>query len=398
MSSVRVFQEQLLAIIKQGFGPSMPDALQTAFMDIPRHHFVQRYRLAHSAHWHDVHNDNLEQHLAALYQDRPVILDGEDNNVRSTISQPGLVMKMLNMLRVEPGHRIVEIGTASGWNAALLGRLAGNEGRVFTVEIIPELALRARNAIAAIGIDNVTVVEGDGGLGCALGAPYDRVIFTVGAYDIPKIFYSQVAEGGLLLMVLKHRGGGDTLHVFRKQDSCFESIESLPCGFVPLTGEYRMPEMDPITLEEIPYWKLIKDNIVERRPFWWGGQKGSGPHFFTWKTMGFRALLSIVMPDKYEVFAVGDKLNPADMYFGLCDSKAQSVVVIGNDTLTTYGSHAAGTMLRTAIAQWVALGMPGGANFELSAFPVEEHITPGEQQWLTRRRDTQYLWQLQTLE
>src|SRR5688572_33366305 len=101
---------------------------------------------------------------------------------------------MLDLLDVQPGHRVLEIGAASGWNAGMLGHLAGPTGRVTAVEIVPELAAMAERQLAAAGIRNVRVALGDGGGGWAEDAPYDRVIYTTSSPDLPRSIRDQVSD------------------------------------------------------------------------------------------------------------------------------------------------------------------------------------------------------------
>src|SRR5207247_4227997 len=133
--------------------------------------------------------DNLKEHLPTLYSDRPLGLFGEDeNNPISTISQPSLVLRMLDMLQLHRGQTVFELGAGSGWNAALMGHLVGPAGHVYSLEIIPEVAQMAVDTIATLGITNVHIIAADGGEGYAAGAPYDRAIFTAGNCCLPNHF------------------------------------------------------------------------------------------------------------------------------------------------------------------------------------------------------------------
>src|SRR6185436_7698525 len=111
--------------------------------------------------------------------------------------------------QLQPGQRVFELGAGSGWNAALMGRLVGSAGQVYSLEIIPEVAQMARETIEQWEIKNVQILQGDGGDGYSAGAPYDRAIFTAGSYDLPRCFHEQIKVGGLLLIVIKSEGGGD---------------------------------------------------------------------------------------------------------------------------------------------------------------------------------------------
>ncbi len=132
MDSYVVYQQQLLEQARHiYFSTPISEATQQAYTQTPRHRFVRRYREWGNKEWREVTAESLEQHLAMIYADRALIIFGDnDEDVDSTISQPSFVLRMLDMLRAQPGQHVFELGTGSGWNAALLGQLVGSEGRV----------------------------------------------------------------------------------------------------------------------------------------------------------------------------------------------------------------------------------------------------------------------------
>src|SRR4030095_13248356 len=204
MESAEKYQMQLLEQAQAIYYETpLSEATQKAYLATPRHQFVKRYRRWGIKEWSEVNESNLEEHLATLYSDRALVLFGDtDDDVPSSISQPSFVLRMLDMLQLERGQKVFELGAGSGWNAALMGNLVGPEGRVYSTELIPEMARTAAAAMDVLGIKNVNVIEGDGGEGYATGAPYDRAIFTAGAYALPHPFFEQITEGGLFLAVL----------------------------------------------------------------------------------------------------------------------------------------------------------------------------------------------------
>ena len=120
----------------------------------------------------------------------------------STVSQPIAVAMMLEGFDVKPGMRILEIGAGSGYNAALLAYLAGEHGHVVTVDVEDFLVEKARRQLAATGFERVGVVCGDGALGYAPNAPYDRIVATVGLPDIPAAWPEQLSPGGKIVVPL----------------------------------------------------------------------------------------------------------------------------------------------------------------------------------------------------
>jgi protein-L-isoaspartate(D-aspartate) O-methyltransferase len=399
------FQEELLRGIKTKFGKPMPEAIEQAFRSTPRHLFVRHFYQLRQNEWEHtvIDEQNLAVKLPILYQDIPLMLvtDTESNflSAKSSISQPSLVLSMLDRLDIREGDSVLEIGAGSGWNAAMMGRLAGESGRVHSVEILPELIGTAREAISGLGIGNVEIIESDGGDGYAPGAPYDRIMFTVGSYDIPAAFYKQLKDGGVLLMVLKSIGYGDTLYLFKKVGDHLEAVHGSPCAFVGLQGKYELPELNPADIVLLPFWSEIREKVVKRKSFWCGGKSQSNEHFIV-KTMGLRSFLGVIEP-WFRAFEVSreDGNRRRNMFFGVVDMEGGSVATLSQqDKLIAYGSMTALDRLLDDLRLWQELGMPDAACFRLMAYPVEASLQAGVRQWITSRKDSQFLWTLQSEE
>jgi protein-L-isoaspartate(D-aspartate) O-methyltransferase len=148
-----------------------------------------------------------------------------------TISQPYVVAYMTEQLGVKRAHRVLEIGTGSGYQAAILAQLAG---AVFSVERYRTLADRARATLERLGYDNVTVVVGDGLNGLPEHAPYDRIIVTAAAESVPQALVDQLAEGGVLILPLgQHDGAQRIVKLTRKADGVSQQ-DLIWVRFVPL--------------------------------------------------------------------------------------------------------------------------------------------------------------------
>lgn len=155
-----------------------------------------------------------------------------------TISQPSVVARMTALAQVQPSDRVLEVGTGSGFQAAVLAQLARF---VFTVERIPQLAVQARARLAALGLRNVTVHVMDGSLGWKAHAPYDVILLTAAAPRIPQPLLTQLAEGGRLVAPVGSRSSQELMRVTRTGASF--SVESFgPAGFVPLVGKEGFAE------------------------------------------------------------------------------------------------------------------------------------------------------------
>lgn len=155
-----------------------------------------------------------------------------------TISAPHMVAIMTEALRVSRGNKVLEIGTGSGYQAAIIAEIVKPEGHVWTIEIVPELAKFAEDNLRRAGYsDYVTVIIGDGSKGYEDAAPYDRIIVTAAAPKIPEPLISQLREGGRMVIPV-----GNTymqvLKIVEKRGGSLYVEDSVPCVFVPLLGEY----------------------------------------------------------------------------------------------------------------------------------------------------------------
>ncbi len=151
-----------------------------------------------------------------------------------TISQPSMHARYLELLRLTGNEKVLEIGTGSGYQTALLAQLAS---QVFSIERVAPLLERARDAIRQTGARNVSVLVGDGTLGWRDYGPYDAILVTAGAPDIPRPLAEQLAEGGRMLIPL---GGRDEqmLTLVTRRGEALETRDIAPVRFVPLVGTF----------------------------------------------------------------------------------------------------------------------------------------------------------------
>ncbi|MEJ2184508.1 MAG: protein-L-isoaspartate(D-aspartate) O-methyltransferase [Gemmatimonadota bacterium] len=151
-----------------------------------------------------------------------------------TISQPSLQALYLETLQIQPHESVLEIGTGSGYQTALLAELAD---RIYSVERIQDLAVRARATLDALRYSNVAILTGDGTVGWSRYAPYDAVLVAAAAPSIPDALVDQLGEGGRLLIPI---GGKNVqrLMLIRKTTAGIEEHEITTCVFVPLVGRY----------------------------------------------------------------------------------------------------------------------------------------------------------------
>ena len=154
-----------------------------------------------------------------------------------TISQPFVVGMMSQRLSIEPHHKVLEIGTGSGYQTAVLSRLART---VYSLERIDELARTAAALLRSLGCHNVSVKAFDGTYGYPAAAPYDRILVTAGTGDVPEPLLAQLAVGGRLVVPVGPPGG-QRLRVVRRRKTDFAQEEGEAVVFVPLVGKFGRP-------------------------------------------------------------------------------------------------------------------------------------------------------------
>ena len=263
--SIREHQELLLKQTERFLqGEVLSSSIREAFLATPRHQFTPRFPDGRPGLWSDVDESLLLEHLDTLYADQPFcIYRNNQGEVASTISQPSLVIYMLHLLELEPGSSVFELGGGSAWNAALMGRIVGTEGRVFSVEVEAALIENAQRALSNSGLDNVSLIFGDAMLGLSNHGPFDCGIFTASAWDLPTVFFEQIKEGGLLLFILKFSDDFDLLTVLRKTPDAFVSELHFPCRFVPIAGKHAL-EPDNVTSEpECAFHRWLMQKSLE---------------------------------------------------------------------------------------------------------------------------------------
>ncbi|MCD6525025.1 MAG: protein-L-isoaspartate(D-aspartate) O-methyltransferase [Thermococcus sp.] len=190
------------------------ERVKEAFLKLPRYLFVE------------------EKYRKYAHLDEPLPIPAGQ-----TISAPHMVAIMLQLAELKPGMNVLEVGTGSGWNAALMAELV--KGEVYTIERIPELVEFARRNLERAGIKNVHVILGDGSKGFPPKAPYDRIIVTAGAPEVPKPLIEQLKPGGkLIIPVGSYHLWQDLLEVIKMKDGSVKVKNHGGVAFVPLIGEH----------------------------------------------------------------------------------------------------------------------------------------------------------------
>jgi protein-L-isoaspartate(D-aspartate) O-methyltransferase len=206
-------KERREMIERQLLGRDISDKAVLAAMEkVPRHRFVP------------------EAERRFAYTDQPLPIGHEQ-----TISQPYIVAFMTQAIAPKPKQRVLEIGTGSGYQAAVLAEIVGE---VYTIELIPELAAEAKQRLRRLGYKNIHVKSGDGYQGWSAAAPFDAIVVTCGATEVPEPLFKQLKPGGVMVIPVGKSSAVQWLRLITKQaDGTQRSRDLIPVRFVPFRRE-----------------------------------------------------------------------------------------------------------------------------------------------------------------
>jgi protein-L-isoaspartate(D-aspartate) O-methyltransferase len=210
-------------------------------------HRISSERVAAALHTVPRHLFLPEQRPEAAYRDDAIVTKRDEaGQPISSSSQPAIMAIMLDQLDLAPGHRVLEIGAGTGYNAALMSHIVGPSGQVTSVDIDPELVVRAREHLARAGFGQVTVVGADGAGGDPEHAPYDRIIATVGVSDLAPAWLAQAVPRARIVVPLDVRGIQVSAAFERAAPDVpggpWTSRSLAPCGFMRMRGSLAGPE------------------------------------------------------------------------------------------------------------------------------------------------------------
>ncbi len=331
-------------------------AVADAFLAAPRDAFVRSFLVSKPGGWRAVVHDPAAPDrdvLRQVYTDDALVTHvGPDGAATSSTSQPSLVAKMLETLRLAPGMRVLEIGVGTGWNAALLAAIVGPRGTVASVDIQPDVVAEARALLDAAGFGRVAVRCGDGADGWPELAPFDRIVATVGCPDVPEAWAGQLVGGGEVLVPLQH-AGVHPLTLLRRDGDRLTGRVVGSAGFVPLRGSLGGAEP----------WPAVRP----RRP---GSGERSGPplpalhgaaEFETW----WDAAYTVGLLDRRAVLAGRQ----------LALTQGRSAAVAGPDGVRAWGDAALLGDLRSHVERWEGWGRPAMGDW-LSTFQRGSPVNP----------------------
>jgi protein-L-isoaspartate(D-aspartate) O-methyltransferase len=384
-------RERLVAEVLRTSG-IRDERIAAALRDVPRHLFLP--------------------HLPPeeAYLDDAIVTkrDAEGQPISSS-SQPAIMAIMLHQLALAPGLRVLEIGAGTGYNAALISHIVGPSGAVISIDIEPDLVEAARGHLASAGYPDVTVVAADGADGYPPGAPYDRVIATVGVSDLAPAWLSQSGPGARIVVPLDVRGSQLAV-AFGQAGTHWASRSIAPCGFMRMRGSLAGPErtvvLQPGLSIMLPDGLTLADGrevdgaalaaFLDGPPVELAADVRTSSLQVFW---GLGLWLAVGDPRSCGVFeeqdAVAARLARAPLRgrgmlatAGIVDSGGIAVLIADESGpgqlllgVSGFGPHGPqlGTALAAHVQAWDRAGQPGAARLHVDAYPRSSPDQPAPQ-------------------
>ncbi len=278
--------------------------IEGAFLAVPRHLFVPG------------------TDIEAAYNDTFVVTKKQDEVPISSCSQPSITALMLDMLGLQPGQRVLEIGAGTGYAAALMAHIVGDSGQVFTVDLDEDIVEGAREHLASAGVSNVQVICADGGLGWSEDGPYDRIILTVGAARFSPAFIEQLRPGGRMVIPFDLTPFRSELTPFpdeillalERTDNSLQSVLIRPSFFMGLRGAMAVTPVQPLSLNDTSTLSCVTTQTVQSeaareafvRPF---QDEATEVYTSSQELGGLRLWLALRDPRFCELYIKGEQLE-----------------------------------------------------------------------------------------
>ena len=376
------------ALVKQGAISSQ--AVRQAFEKVPRHLFVPRVD------------------IATAYSDQPIFIRWDAGTPISSSTQPRMMAIMIEQLGLEPGSRVLEIGSGTGYNAAILAHIVGESGSVITVDIDQDIVDEAAGNLSNTGYDNVKSICGDGFEGFAADQPYDRIIVTVGAYDVSPHWVDQLKDGGIMVVPLWFKGFSLSV-ALEKRGGELKGLSAALCTFIPVRGigeptEGYFPIGAPpndflkmtIGLErDEPAYRRDLDRLFTQDVRLRETGRSLEGQFHTQNIFSGLYMFLTFNPRIFNVYSSSQSSLFRGFGYGLIDLDSMSAAVLSDgypEGVLVYGNDAAYGQLVELLDQWGRLDHPSIHDLHIRALFSTPKVIP-EGHWIIAKRSA-YTWVL----
>lgn len=333
-------------------------AVEAAFRTVQRHRLIEEASHVGESQRTDLRmdpSDPSEENLALVYSDGVLVTRFADGRPVSSSSQPSLVARMLELLEIRPGMTVLEVGAGTGYNAALLAEVLGDQRGVVSVDIAEDVVAQTRRLLAAAGYPGIDLRCLDGFEGVPERAPFDRIVATVGCPDLSPRWPEQLADGGGMLIPLEHAGSHPLVQVSYDRGALVGRAVDWT-GFMAMRG--AMGQLDPPAFFVGP-----DDAPLEQRATWDGLPPGEAVPGWHSTAAELDFLFFLWLADRR---AAHSPWGPA------LSAGPDGWAAVGDGLLRWCGT--AGPVLlaamRAAYDEWAGLGSPGFRDYEMSFRPL----------------------------
>jgi protein-L-isoaspartate(D-aspartate) O-methyltransferase len=374
-ASVQAFIDNYVRGLEKA-GAIRSRAVERAFRAVPRHRLLETfyYRpngLNAAPIPHDPERPSSEQ-LTLIYSDTALATRVTHGMPTSSTSEPSLVAEMLELLDLAEGMKVLEIGAGTGYNAALMAEIVGDQRLVTTMDVLEDVVDQTRRLLGVAGYPGIRVLAGDGFEGHPEQAPYDRIVVTVGCSDLSPRWAGQLSEHGILLVPLE-QAGGHPLTVIRKESGTLHGHVAKWTMFIPVRGPLQIAGMwaPGVVRPESP------GEVHVRAP--WPGFGAAGPV----------ASLGGSSTDEIDfLFFLGlhdHRACQAPQGVALSDGPA-GWAVAGPDGIRWWKDESLASKLDVVYEEWIACGRPGIHDYRVTFRPTGEDAELAATGWDIERR------------
>ena len=349
-------------------------AVERAFRTVERHRLLERFYYRDATSRRTVEHDPAHphrDHLALIYADTALATRHIGGMPASSTSQASLVARMLELLGLSEGMKILEVGAGTGYNAALLAEIVGDQRLVVTVDVLEDVVEQTRRLLAGAGYPQIQVLLRDGFEGVPEQAPFDRIVATVGCSDLSPHWAEQLAGDGAMLVPLK-QASGHPLVLIRKHDGVLRGRMVERTGFIPVRG--------PLHIEDL--WAL---GMRVTDPAEAVHEPDPGPRF------------SARRPD--EPMEITDDETDFLFFLGLHDRRAchgprgpglsdgpDGWAALAPDGIWWWKEESLARELDRCYREWEARGGPALGDYQISFVPADQQGDPPPGGWQVQRR------------
>jgi protein-L-isoaspartate(D-aspartate) O-methyltransferase len=352
-------------------------AVEQAFRTVERHRLIETFyhRSAEGVMTRVEHHPGQPQrdHLALVYADTALVTRLIDKIPASSTSQASLVARMLELLDLGAGMNILEVGAGTGYNAALMAEIVGDQCRVVTVDVLEDVVEQTRRLLAGAGYPRIQVLLRDGFEGVPEQAPFDRIVATVGCSDLSPHWTGQLADDGAMLVPLRH-ASGHPLVLVRKDGGALRGRMVLRTGFIPVRGPLHIEDLWAVGVRVTDPAEVI----CEPDP---------GPRFTARQTD--------------EPMGITEDETDFLFYLGLNDRRAchapqgpalsalphgDGWAVLAPDGIRWWKDESLARDLDRWYREWDARGRPAMEDYRITFVPIDPDGDPPPDGWQIRRR------------